>query len=205
MNIYSPDRERILQGMDYPTYYAFLESLAVSENPPDIPEGYTPERLGNCKLNFQRSSRIKRTHTPSEEMQQLIRRIDQPQLWMVITEGWCGDSAQSLPFIAMLADLNPNITLRILLRDRNADIMAHYQTNGTMSIPILAVFDAQNREVFRWGPRPAEGVELFTTLKAEGLEKEAILEKLHLWYGRNRGKAVEGELAAKMKAALPNG
>ena len=31
---------------------------------------------------------------------------------------------------------------------------------------------------------------------AEGLEKPAKLEKLHLYYGRNRGRALDGELVA---------
>ena len=31
---------------------------------------------------------------------------------------------------------------------------------------------------------------------AEGLEKPAKLEKLHLFYGRNRGRALDGELVA---------
>ena len=44
-----------------------------------------------------------------------IDKIEDNQLWMVITENWCGDSAQNLPYIARIASLNKKIELRIIL------------------------------------------------------------------------------------------
>ena len=35
--------------------------------------------------------------------------------------------------------------------------------------------------------------------KAEGLEKPEILERLHLFYGRDRGKALEQEFIALLE------
>lgn len=34
-----------------------------------------------------------------DEMVTLIRQIDQPQHWIVITEPWCGDASHSIPFL----------------------------------------------------------------------------------------------------------
>lgn len=114
---------------------------------------------------------------------------------MVITETWCGDSAQNLPIIAKAAELNDRIDLRILLRDSNTDIIDHYLTNGTSrSIPILVVFDLDGNELFKWGPRPYTAKTLVTNLKRDGFSKEEFNQQLHLWYGRNRGKELESEL-----------
>ena len=113
----------------------------------------------------------------------------------MITESWCGDSAQNLPVVAKLAALNSNIDFKIVLRDSNLEFMDLYLTNGGRSIPKLIAFDKNNDELFNWGPRPAEAQKLFSDLKKDGMEVSEIHKELHLWYGRNRGKEVEKEIA----------
>lgn len=154
------------------------------------------------KLNLQRSSRIDKTFKPSEEIKETALKITKPQIWMMITETWCGDSAQNIPYIAKIAALNPLINFRIILRDENTDIMDLYLTNGTRSIPMLTAFDEDGNELFKWGPRPKEAADLVKNAKAEGLTKDQFIEKLHLWYGRNRGAAIESELAELIKQTL---
>ena len=145
------------------------------------------------KLNMQRSARIDKSYVISDEIKSVVKDIEEKQIWMVITEGWCGDSAQNLPYIAKIASLNDNIDLRIILRDSNLDIMDQYQTNGTRSIPKLVAFDMEGNEIFIWGPRPKEAQENINMWKSEGIVKPELYEKLHLWYGRNRGKNLEKE------------
>jgi hypothetical protein len=145
------------------------------------------------KLNLQRSSRIDKTYTVSDELKSVIMNIKNKQLWMVITEGWCGDSAQTLPHIVKMAELNPNIELKILLRDKNLDIMDLYLTNGTRSIPVLVIFDEAGNELLKWGPRTKVLQEQMIQWKSEGIVKPELYEKLHLWYARNKGKEIEAE------------
>ncbi len=159
-------------------------------------------KLGFTKLNFQRSSRLEKTFEVSEESKQVLSLITKKQQWIVITELWCGDSAQSIPVMQKLVQLNNNIDLKILFRDSNLDFMELYLTKGGRSIPKLIVFDENGNEVFQWGPRPVEGQNLFTKLKNEGLEKTEISKELHLWYGRNRGKEVEKELVELLRGAI---
>jgi hypothetical protein len=178
-------------GLSYQQYYDLTKSEVETANPVQLDE--------DKKLNLHRMTRIEKHYSVSEELKNQILQIDKPQTWMIISETWCGDSAQNIPFIAKSVLLNPNIDLRIILRDSNPDIMDLYLTNGTRSIPILVTFDNSGNEIFRWGPRPQEGKKLFSDLKAQGLEKSVILEKLHLWYGRNRGAALESELKDLIK------
>lgn len=156
------------------------------------------------KLNLQRTNRLDKTFIPSEDLVNIISKIKKPQIWMVITESWCGDSAQSLPIIAKAAALNRNINLRIVLRDENPDIMDKYLTNGSRSIPKFVVFDEDNNELFQWGPRPVEAQKLYGRLKDEGKEKSEINKELHLWYGRNRGKEIEKELVNLLSKVIEN-
>lgn len=181
-------------GMTYTDFIADTEDYL--KNVQDIETDGTEKKLQDTiSLNLHRSKRIARTYKPDEVLIDLVKNVDTPQLWMVITEDWCGDSAQNLPYIAALAELNSNIDLRILLRDDNPDIMDHYLTNGiSRSIPILVAFEENGEELFRWGPRPAEAQELVDNLKSQGYSKNEFIEKLHLWYAKNRGKNLEKEL-----------
>lgn len=153
------------------------------------------EYLPTVKLNYQRLSRILRTYKIDEDLLGLIKKISSPQAWMVISEAWCGDSAQNLPYIAKIAECNSLINLRIILRDSNLDIMDLYLADGkSRSIPKLVAFNEDGNELFQWGARPKEAQELVTQLKNEGMEKEKFLEELHFWYGRDRGRTLENEL-----------
>lgn len=154
------------------------------------------------KLNFQRSSRLEKTFIPTDETKQLFSEINQQQKWIVITESWCGDSAQNLPVIAKLAQLSGLIEFKIVLRDSNLEFMDLHLTNGGRAIPKLIVFDENDNKIFQWGPRPVEAQNLFTRFKNDGIAKPDINKELHLWYGRNRGKEVEREIYELLKSTI---
>lgn len=190
-------------GISYRQYYDLTKTEVDSVNIEQLNEEER-KRYEDKKLNLHRMTRIEKYYTVYEELKNLISNITRPQTWMIISETWCGDSAQNIPYIAKIVELNSNIDLRIIIRDENPDIMDLYLTNGSRSIPILVAFDENGRELFRWGPRPKEAKKLFIELKAQGHEKSYILEKLHLWYGRNRGMDLELELTEKIKLYLSN-
>ncbi len=145
-------------------------------------------------INLQRTARILRTYAPSSELREIVAAVSEPQHWMVLTEPWCGDSAQNVPYLATIASLNPRILLRLFRRDLHPDVMERYLTNGTRSIPKLVAYNAEGGELFRWGPRPQEAQQVFQQGSEAGLTKEQRLEQLHFWYGRNKGKNLEAEL-----------
>ena len=148
---------------------------------------------GFTQLNQRRTARILKTYKVSEEATQAMESINTPQTWLIITEDWCGDSAQNIPFLFMMSLLNPNIDLKIIYRDENLDIIDKYLTNGGRAIPKVIGLDTDGNELFQWGPRPEVAKQLVKDWKESGLTKEIFNEKLHLWYGRDRGKTFEKE------------
>ena len=182
----------LAEGLSPEAYQTVMEQQASLD--PDLLEGVEAERAEFAKLNLHRVGRIRRTWRASAELLSLLDRFDRPQTWMVLTEPWCGDSAQCVPCLEILAEGHSEITIRCLLRDDNLEIMDRYLTDGKRSIPLLVVFDTEGGELFRWGPRPAEAQAVFDAATVEGLEKPDKLEKLHLFYGRNRGRALDIEL-----------
>lgn len=170
-----------------------------------VPQDLSPElaeQLNNTKLNFQRMNRINKTYKVNENLAKVVEEIDKPQLWMILTELWCGDSAQNIPYIAQIAKQNPLIDLRILLRDENPDIMDRYLTNGTRGIPKIVAFDVDGNEIFQWGPRPKEAQELVLKAKQEGKPKKEFIELLHKWYAFNKGKNIEEEFLDLISASV---
>jgi hypothetical protein len=178
----------------------FTKQISVENS--ELLSEYERKYFENRKINFQRTSRLNKTFIPAAETKHLFTQIVNPQQWIVITESWCGDSAQNLPILTKLASLSEKIDFKIVLRDSNLDFMDLYLTNGTRSIPKLIVFDENDDELFRWGPRPVEAKNLFAKLKNEEVEKPEINKQLHLWYGRNRGKEVEKEIVELVKMNL---
>lgn len=176
-------------GMIYEVY----KKLFVDEikNPPGVDE---KSNYDTKRLNFARSTRVGKQFVPSDEIITAINKISNPQIWLVLTELWCGDSAQNLPVLAKISELSNNVELQILLRDSNLEIMDQYLTNGTRSIPKLIAFDEEGNELFRWGARPAAAQQLINGLKETGLQKNEWLIELHKWYANNRGKEIEKEL-----------
>ncbi len=185
------------------TYAAYMDLMAAqAAGEPLDGDLEDAERHEYIKLNLHRSERIARTWQPSDELLTLLETITSPEQWLVLTEPWCGDSAQCLPCIALMARHQQNIDLHVLLRDTNLDIMDQFLTDGKRSIPVVAMFGTAAELVGRWGPRPAEAQAVFEAARREGLEKPQILERLHLWYGRDRGKAIDAEFCAMLRRRI---
>ncbi|MBU1100158.1 MAG: thioredoxin family protein [Bacteroidetes bacterium] len=180
-------------GLSYEDYRQKTIEFVESTNPEGL-EDSERSLYDYTKLNLHRSKRIDRVYKVNEEFRAILQGITTPQIWMVLTEDWCGDSAQNLPYIVKMAEENPLITLRIMERDKNLDIMDLYLTGGkSRSIPKLVAFDEDGNELFQWGPRPKEAQDNVNQWKESGLSKTEFMEKLHLWYAGNRGKALEQE------------
>ncbi|MGH1363918.1 MAG: thioredoxin family protein [Calditrichia bacterium] len=189
-------KDRILAGYTYDQFLTTFENSISTANP-------TEDELADhemLKLNLHRSKRVAKTAKISPELQSLIEHITEPQLWMVLTEDWCGDSAQTLPQIARIAEMNPLITLRILPRDENLDIMDRYLTNGGRAIPKLVAFSEDGVELFTWGPRPEEARKLVKKNISAETPKDEWQKELHLWYARNRGIEVDREFVEVLES-----
>lgn len=153
------------------------------------------------KLNLQRVNRIKKTFKPNSELLEIINKINTNQTWLVITEDWCGDSAQNLPYLYKYIKDNSNIEMLIALRDDNIEALDNYFTEGNpRSIPKIVVFDENGEQLFIWGPRPKIAQDLVQQLKSEGYSKEEFNKELHLWYGRNRGVELGREFVSILKS-----
>lgn len=149
------------------------------------------------RLNRQRMKRLEKTTDVSGDVVDAVAVVKNPIIWLIVTEAWCGDAAQNIPVIEKIAELDPNITTRYILRDRNPELMDAFLTDGARSIPKLIAIDPSddNRILGTWGPRPAAAQDLYRELKNEGLEKEIVMERLQRWYNSDDSRSIQAEFA----------
>jgi hypothetical protein len=107
---------------------------------------------------------------------------------LVITEGWCGDSAQTLPFIFKWSSLQ-KVELRIVGRDDYPELMDQFLTNGSRSIPVMIGLNDNFNVLFQWGPRPSELVVKMEEWKGQGIVKPELGQLMHQWYAKNAGES----------------
>lgn len=147
------------------------------------------------KLNHQRSKRVGKT---VELMESLIAELESaPEMdWILITESWCGDAANSVPILAKISERLSNVDLKIVLRDDNLDLMDEFLTNGGRSIPKLIALDKQKNVLFTWGPRPEAAQMLYDNWKND--PNKIPFHDFHLviqkWYNEDKGVSIQKEL-----------
>jgi Thioredoxin len=91
----------------------------------------------------------------SPEDKQALDKYGKKLNVLVITEDWCGDALYNVPVLAKMVEGNPNIEMRIFLRDKNKELMDQYLNQGMYrSIPVFAFFDENMNEVARFIERP---------------------------------------------------
>jgi hypothetical protein len=112
---------------------------------------------------------------------------------LVIAEDWCGDASNTIPFLAHWANITPGVSLRIVRRDLNLDVMDRYLTNGSRSIPIVIVLDEQFNELGSWGPRPKE-LQAWVMANRATIPKSELYPQVRKWYARDKGETTLREI-----------
>ncbi len=136
-------------------------------------------------------------HTKLSEGTKLkIEKVQKDFTWLVLTEGWCGDAAHTLPVINKFAESNTKIDLKVVLRDENEDLMNSFLTNGSKSIPKLVVLDKKtNKIIGSWGPRSRSASKLVSNYKDKNGKIDAEFKKqLQIWYNNDKGINIENEM-----------
>ena len=147
-------------------------------------------------LNETRMNRLDKTMKITEENSLKLKSLQREYIWLVISEGWCGDAAQLLPVVNKMAVESGKIDLKIVLRDENDDLMKLFLTNNSKSIPIVIIVDKQTGELMgHWGPRPKGAITLIQDYKKEfGIVDETAKTNLQLWYLHDKGLSTQKEI-----------
>ena len=180
------------RAITFEQYVKDLEDEILSDNNLEFKPYY--------ELNKKRMERIVNTYRVQEAQMKEFKELNYSGKLLIITEGWCGDAAQSLPVIYRF--FGENMEIKIVYRDQNEDLMNQYLTNGSKSIPIVLILNEHMEVVAHWGPRPEFGNELFHKHKKneEAYPKEKLMEDMQMAYNKDKGEAIIEEIIKTIAA-----
>ena len=153
-------------------------------------------------LNETRMHRLDKTITISDENVTKLQALKNNYIWLVISEGWCGDAAQLVPIFNKMDAVSDKIEMKIVFRDENADLMNLFLTNGNKAIPKLIILDKKTLNVeANWGPRPKGAIRLIENYKEKfGKIDENAKTELQLWYLHDKGISTQNEITELLLA-----
>ena len=145
----------------------------------------------------------RRADPPEDLVAELGAALDGPRFLLALTEDWCGDAVNALPWVARLSDAIPQLELRLLGRDENPDLMDSHLTGTSRSIPVVMVFDENFEELGWWGPRPGDLQSWAISREARAMASDERYKVVRTWYARDRGRTILEEIASLLR--LPSG
>ena len=185
-------KNHIEKSMAYAEYIALIDELLAEGK--TTGENQSEAMFNYGKLNRQRMKRLGNTVELNKSLTEKARQVERKMIWLILTEGWCGDAAQNIPIIEKIAHENSNIETRYVLRDENLELMDKYLTNNARSIPKLIALDAETlAEIGTWGPRPQSAMDYFLEMRDGEMEKTQMMENLQRWYLQDKEKSVQAE------------
>lgn len=188
-------KQYLEKSMTYTEYIKLIDDLLIDGK--TTGENQSEAMFNYGKLNRQRMRRLEKTIQLNESLKAQARSVNRKMIWLIITEGWCGDAAQNIPAIEKIAAESENIETRYVLRDENLELMDAFLTNNARSIPKLIALDAETlEEIGTWGPRPKTAMNYFYELKEQGMEKPLIMENIQRWYKNDKEQSLQTEFTA---------
>lgn len=191
----TPDELKSYLGKSIP-YAAFRQQFEKTVS--DLRSGVIQdEKAEYFLLNWQRSIRNEKTFRLSRTLKEKLEAMTRPITWLVITEAWCGDSAQSMAGLHAIAEASGGkIDLKVFFRDSDTRLIDAFLTHGSRSIPMLIQMDHQCQVIGTWGPRPKAAQDLVIRLKSDPATAGMYAEALHKWYATDRCGSLQQEILA---------
>lgn len=129
-----------------------------------------PDYLATVVVNRDRFDVYYDTATLSEDDVTFFRRLaalpSGPARMLVIAEAWCPDVYRGLPVFARIAEA-AGLTMKVVSRDENPDIMDEFLLNGkARAVPVAVFYTRDHRYLAHWIERPAVGMAEIARIKA---------------------------------------
>jgi len=186
-------KEIFNNAMDFETYDKHVKELFAQGK--TTGDNQTSNYIYFTKLGIQRLKRGLKTTTLISKVIGTLNKTKAIN-WLVISEAWCGDAVNIIPSIVKMAEADKKISLKIILRDENPEIMNRFLTNGTRAIPIVIFLDDHFNELANWGARPKPAQQIVIAHKENPVKSfDEVKVDLQKWYIQDKGQTVQLEFS----------
>ncbi len=192
-------KQATANAISYDQYRAFVEAHVLNNT--NSGSEVTAALAEYTRLNHQRMKRLDKTMKLSPDSLEFLSDYKKDAYFLIITESWCGDAAQTMPMMNKVAQA-ANIPFKVVLRDENLELMDQFLTNGSRSIAKLILVDnLTGLPITTWGPRPLKATALVAAEKAnKGFLSPEFKQELQTWYNKDKGKSTENDLLEMLKS-----
>lgn len=120
---------------------------------------------------------------------------------LVVAEDWCGDSANTIPYVAHLSDLLDNVDLRVVDSEVGRAVMeAHPTPDGRAATPTVVLMDDQGSEVGCFVERPVE-LQAWFLEQEDRLDEDELYAQKYQWYDDDGGATTIREVVEMIEGA----
>jgi hypothetical protein len=125
-----------------------------------------------------------------------MRALPEKRRLLIVSEDWCSDSANTVPYIARLVDGAPErLEMRVVNSQLGKAVMeAHRTPDGRAATPTVVVLDADGRVIGAWTERPSSTQTWFLE-KQNTIMQKLLHDELIDWYAKDAGKTTVSEIA----------
>src|SRR6266542_3317995 len=125
-----------------------------------------------------------------------MRALPEKRRLLIVTEDWCSDSANTVPYIARLVDGAPErLEMRVTNSQLGKPVMeAHRTPDGRTATPTVVVLGADGRVIGTWTERPSSTQTWFLEKQKTTMQKP-LHDELIEWYAKDAGKTTVAEIA----------
>ena len=107
---------------------------------------------------------------------------------LVVAEDWCGDSANTIPYLARLVEAVDALEMRVVNSTVGRELMeAHRTPDGRGATPTVLVLDPEGRERGCWIERPGV-LQDWWLGNEDRLEQSTLLDRKYSWYDFDAGE-----------------
>ena len=120
-------------------------------------------------------SSARRTRRSPADAVTRVRQLGARRRLLIVAEDWCGDSANTLPYLAKLAESAPDVLdLRIVGPSIGRPVMEEHKTpDGRAATPTVVVLDESGALIAAWVERPS-------ALQKRYIEQQDVLGRTEL-------------------------
>ncbi|MCZ6858050.1 MAG: thioredoxin family protein, partial [Gemmatimonadetes bacterium] len=126
-----------------------------------------------------------------------------PGSWrlLVVAEDWCGDSANTIPYVAKLVDAAGNLDMRIINSTVGRAIMESHRTpDGRAATPTVILLTEHFEEAGCFVERPRH-LQHWWLSNEDKLSRKDLLDQKYAWYAEDQGQETLEEIVAMIEAA----
>jgi hypothetical protein len=123
---------------------------------------------------------------------------------LVVLEDACGDSANTIPYVASLVDsLGGKVEMRLVNSTEGRWVMERYRTrDGRAATPTIVLLNPEGEMAGCWVERPAP-LAAWERAESSKLSQQEFVRQKFAWYDRDGGAETQREVVAMVARAAP--